>query len=221
MKLLLVEDDKDLAEGLVQALQAEGFIVSNAMSGEQAKTQHVSFKPHLVVLDLGLPDIDGTELIRYFRRNKSAIPILILTARDGLDDKVNAFDIGADDYLAKPFDMPELLARLRVMSRRLGAASCSEIAIGEVTLDVASHQVLLAGVEVSLPRKEFMTLKMLMEDAGRIKTKDMLEHNIYDWSETIGSNTIEVYISNLRKKLPRDFIKTIRGVGYTINPHAS
>lgn len=220
MKLLLVEDDRDLAEGLAQALKSEGFIVSVAMTGEKAKVQFTSFQPHLVVLDLGLPDIDGIELLRYFRIRNAASSILILTARDALDDKVNALDIGADDYLAKPFDMPELLARLRVISRRLGADSCSEIEIGKVILDVASHQAFLDGVEVYLSPKEYMTLKILMEDAGRIKTKDMLENNLYDWRKTIGSNTIEVYISNLRKKLPTGFIKTIRGVGYTINPEA-
>jgi DNA-binding response OmpR family regulator len=217
LKLLLVEDDKDLAQGLTHALQKESFVVSNAATGGAAKEQFVSFQPDLVVLDLGLPDIDGIDVLKYLRNKHDVTPVLILTARDALDDKVRALDIGADDYLAKPFEMPELLARLRAMSRRLGTASSSEMVIGQVTLDTAAHRVLVRETEVSLPRKEYMTLKALMESAGRVKTKDMLESNLYSWGEEIGSNTIEVHVSNLRKKLPEGFIKTIRGVGYTIS----
>ena len=217
MKLLLVEDDKDLAQELTQALQRESFVISNAATGGAAKEQFVSFQPDLVVLDLGLPDIDGIDVLKYLRSKHDVTPVLILTARDALDDKVRALDIGADDYLAKPFEMPELLARLRAMSRRLGTASSSEMIIGQVTLDTAAHRVLVGEAEVSLPRKEYMTLKVLMESAGRVKTKDMLESNLYSWGEEIGSNTIEVHVSNLRKKLPEGFIKTIRGVGYTIS----
>ncbi len=217
MKLLLVEDDRDLAAELIQALQDESFVVSHAASGEAAKARFHDFEPDLVVLDLGLPDIDGIEVLKYLRHRQAAVPVLILTARSALDHKVNALDVGADDYLAKPFDMPELLARLRAMSRRLGTAFSSEIIIGKVTLDVVAHKVLVDDLEVGLPRKEYMTLKALMEGAGRIKTKDSLENSLYDWGETIGSNAVEVHISNLRKKLPADFIKTIRGVGYTID----
>lgn len=217
MKLLLVEDDKDLAQGLTQALQRESFVVSHAATGAAAKEQFVSFEPDLVVLDLGLPDIDGIDVLKYLRTQHDPTPFLILTARNSLDDKVRALDIGADDYLAKPFEMPELLARLRAMSRRLGTASSSEMIIGQVTLDTVAHRVLVKGIEVNLPRKEYMTLKALMESAGRVKTKDTLESNLYSWGEEIGSNTIEVYVSNLRKKLPEGFISTIRGVGYTIS----
>jgi len=217
LKLLLVEDDKDLAQGLTHALQKESFVVSNAATGGAAKEQFISFQPDLVVLDLGLPDIDGIDVLKYLRNKHDVTPVLILTARDALDDKVRALDIGADDYLAKPFEMPELLARLRAMSRRLGTASSSEMIIGQVTLDTAAHRVLVGETEVSLPRKEYMTLKALMESAGRVKTKDMLESNLYSWGEEIGSNTIEVHVSNLRKKLPEGFIKTIRGVGYIIS----
>jgi len=217
LKLLLVEDDKDLAQGLTHALQRESFVVSNATTGVAAKEQFVSFQPDLVVLDLGLPDIDGIDVLKYLRSQHDVTPVLILTARNALDDKVRALDIGADDYLAKPFEMPELLARLRAMSRRLGTASSSEMVIGPVTLDTAAHKVSVGETEVNLPRKEYMTLKALMESAGRVKTKDMLESNLYSWGEEIGSNTIEVHVSNLRKKLPEGFIKTIRGVGYTIS----
>jgi len=217
LKLLLIEDDKDLAQGLTHALQKESFVVSNAATGGAAKEQFISFQPDLVVLDLGLPDIDGIDVLKYLRNKHDVTPVLILTARDALDDKVRALDIGADDYLAKPFEMPELLARLRAMSRRIGTASSSEMVIGQVTLDTAAHKVSVGKTEVNLPRKEYMTLKALMESAGRVKTKDMLESNLYSWGEEIGSNAIEVHVSNLRKKLPEGFIKTIRGVGYTIS----
>lgn len=189
--------------------------------GAAAKIQLQRFAPDLVVLDLGLPDMDGLELLTTMRRKKSSTPVLVLTARSALNDKVNALDIGADDYLQKPFEMPELLARLRVMQRRLGTSACSEVAIDKVVLDTVGHRLVVDGIEVHLPRKEYMTLRILMEEAGRVKTRDMLENNLYERGETIGSNTIEVHISNLRKKLPENFIKTIRGVGYTIHQDVS
>lgn len=216
MKLLLVEDDYDLAAGLNKALQAEGFVVVLARTGTEAVRQFKQFEPELVILDLGLPDMDGNQVLKTMRKQQHPCQILILTARDGVADKVQALDIGADDYLAKPFEMPELMARLRVMGRRLGTASSSVIEVGAVSMDVASHQVNVAGNVVELPRKEFLTLKVLMESVGRVKTREMLESQLYAWGATIGSNAIEVHISNLRKKLPKGFIKTIRGVGYTI-----
>ncbi len=217
MKVLLVEDDRDLAAGLVRALQSEGFTMAQEVMGANAKIALARFAPDLVVLDLGLPDMDGIEVLKYMRRKKYGTPVLVLTARSALNDKVNALDVGADDYLQKPFEMPELLARLRVMQRRLGTAASSEVTIDTVVLDTAAHRLKVDGVEVHLPRREFMTLKLLMEEAGRVKTRDMLESNLYERGEAIGSNTIEVHISNLRKKLPDNFIKTIRGVGYTIH----
>ncbi|MCB1667760.1 MAG: response regulator transcription factor [Porticoccaceae bacterium] len=217
MKLLLVEDDTDLAAGLTQALTAESFVVSTVRTGADAKAQITSFGPDLIVLDLGLPDMDGIEVLKFVRRKADPLPVLILTARNAVDDKVQMLDIGADDYLAKPFDMPELLARLRVMSRRLGTASSSEVTINGVMLDTAAHKAFVDGVEINLPRKEYRVLKLLMEDAGRVKTKGTIEDHLYEWGEAIGSNAIEVHVSNLRKKLPANFIKTIRGVGYTIN----
>ncbi len=216
MKILLVEDDRDLANGLVVALRAEGFIIVQVALGADAINQVNQFNPDIIVLDLGLPDMDGLEVLKFVRKAKLNIPILILTARSAVDDKVDALDNGADDYLAKPFEMMELLARLRVMARHLSTAITTQVSIGSVVLDTAAHTLVVNGEEIRLPKKEYMTLKILMEEAGRVKTKSMLENNLYEWGEIIGSNAIEVHISNLRKKLPQNFIQTIRGIGYTI-----
>ena len=216
MKLLIVEDDPDLAEGLMTALKNESFIVSHAALGQEAEKRVTQFEPDIVILDLGLPDMDGLDVLQTIRKKNQSMPVLILTARGDITNKVKALDNGADDYLAKPFEMMELLARLRVISRRLNTSVTSQITIGEVVLDVVAHTLLINGEEIRLPKKEYMTLKILMEEAGRVKTKTMLEDNLYDWGETIGSNAIEVHISNLRKKLPPNFIQTIRGIGYTV-----
>jgi two-component system OmpR family response regulator len=171
----------------------------------------------MVILDLGLPDMDGLDLLATIRRKKNSIPVLILTARDKLTDKISGLDSGADDYLAKPFDMSELLARLRVMERRLGTSQSTEISIGEVSLNTAGHEVQVSQQVVDFSRREFMLLKALMENTGRIQSKQQLESKLYEWGDEVASNTIEVHVHNLRKKLPKDFIKTIRGVGYCVN----
>ena len=216
MKVLIVEDDPDLAEGLITALKNENFIVLHAALGEEAKVRITQFQPGIIILDLGLPDMDGLEVLQSVRKTHADIAVLILTARGDLDNKVKALDHGADDYLAKPFEMMELLARLRAMSRRLNTSDSSQIQIGAVVLDIVAHTLSVNEQEIRLPKKEYMTLKVLMEEAGRVKTKSMLEEHLYEWGETIGSNAIEFHISNLRKKLPPDFIQTIRGIGYTI-----
>jgi len=213
---LIIEDDPDLAEGLITALKNESFIVSHAALGEEAKVRIIQFQPNMIILDLGLPDMDGLEVLQSVRKIQAGIAVLVLTARGDLDNKVKALDYGADDYLAKPFEMPELLARLRAMSRRLNTSVSSQIKIDTVVLDIVAHTLSVNGQEIRLPKKEYMTLKILMEEAGRVKTKSMLEEHLYEWGETIGSNAIEFHISNLRKKLPPDFIQTIRGIGYTI-----
>jgi two-component system OmpR family response regulator len=217
MKILVVEDNPTLADGLTRALEHEGFAVDCALTGAIALQRAPGFDPDLVVLDLGLPDIDGMEVLKGLRKKKKTLPILILTARDALDDKVRALDSGADDYLPKPFEMAELLARLRVLARRLGTATTSLITIGMVSLDLASHELKVDDSASVLTRREYMVIKALMENAGRIQTKEMLESKLYGWGEQIASNTIEVHISNLRKKLPKGFIQTVRGVGYSIN----
>ena len=216
MKLLLIEDDPVLAGALSQALRGEGFIVEAATTGKTAVSLCRAQQPEIAILDLGLPDIDGVKLLGQLRAIQRSLAVLVLTARDGLDDKVSALDAGADDYLIKPFETAELMARLRVLARRLGTAESSLITLGELTLDVANHAAHHQQTALELTRREYMLLKALMESAGRVQTKEALEQRLYGWGEEVASNTIEVHISNLRKKLPEQFIQTIRGVGYTV-----
>ena len=217
MRLLLVEDDQSLAQGLVKALNFENFIVDHVALGKDALHVVASGEVDIVILDLGLPDMDGFEVLKKLRFTHKQLPVLVLTARVELDDRVHGLDLGADDYLAKPFDMPELVARLRVIERRLGTSFSNDITIKEVTLNTASHTLTYQEQPLDVSRKEFMVLKALMENAGKIQTREQLESKLYAWGEEVASNAVEVHIHHLRKKLPTQFIKTIRGVGYIVN----
>lgn len=217
MHLLLVEDDPPLAAGLQRALQKEGYAVNHVSGGEAALRVIATERPEIVILDLGLPDLDGIEVLKRLRRRDKDLPVLLLTARDTTEDKVAGLDGGADDYLPKPFHMSELLARLRVLERRLGTVKSTVVNNGPVTLDTARHQVALNGREVDLPRREYMLLKALMENAGKVQTRNSLETRLYSWGEEVASNALEVHIHHLRKKLGAEFIKTIRGVGYKVD----
>lgn len=219
MNVLLVEDDRALATGLRQALAREGYVVNWVHSGQAALATLASQTPDLVVLDLGLPDMDGISVLNRLRARHPRLPVLILTARAALKDRVLGLDHGADDYLPKPFELPELLARLRVLERRLGSVNSNQISVGSVSLDTASHLVYHGGSEVDLPRREYMLLKALMENAGRVQTRESLENKLYSWGEEVSSNALEVHVHHLRKKIGADFIKTVRGVGYTVKDH--
>lgn len=216
MKILLVEDDSSLAKGLTVALTNAGFTVNCVNNGQAALHVVQVETPDMVVLDLGLPDMDGLDVLRKIRTKKIVIPILILTARGDIEERVKGLDNGADDYLTKPFDIMELVARLRVMERRLGALPTNTIDIGRVSLDTKSQTVTRAGEPVECSRREYMLLKALMENAGKIQTREHLENQLYNWGQEISSNAVEVHIHHLRKKLGNEFIKTVRGVGYTI-----
>lgn len=218
MQVLLIEDDPSLAEGLKRSLGREGFIVNHLMSGRQAVHAVSTSPPDMVVLDLGLPDLDGQEVLKSIRKLDAELPVLILTARASTEDKVAGLDNGADDYLAKPFETDELLARLRVFERRLSSFKHAGLTIGSVNMDSKAQTVTVSDNAIDLSRREFMLLKVLMENAGRVQTRESLESKLYSWGEEIASNAIEVHIHHLRKKLPEHFIKTVRGVGYTIKP---
>jgi two-component system, OmpR family, response regulator len=216
MQILLVEDDTLLAEGIVSALSRAGFAVNWLETGKAAAAQVVAEPPDILLLDLGLPDMDGIDILKLVRHKKLPTQVLILTARDSTDAKVIGLDSGADDYLTKPFAVDELMARLRVLERRLGNATSSVINIGPLSLNTNQHQVLLNGAELNLSRREYMLLKALVENVGIIQTREGLETKLYSWGDDIASNAVEVHIHNLRKKLPPNFIKTLRGIGYMV-----
>ena len=217
MQILLVEDDPALSSALQQALQDQDYAVNSVSTGEAALYVVKTDAPDIIVLDLGLPDMDGMEVLRRIRRNNAGLPILLLTARTQLDDKISGLDSGADDYLAKPFEMTELFARIRVLARRLGSSGHGEISVGDVCLDVNRKVVTVNGSEIELSRREYMLLKSLMTQAGRVQTRNALEKRLYNWDEEIASNALEVHIHHLRKKLGSGFIKTVRGVGYKVD----
>ncbi len=216
MQILLVEDDRPLAASLQKALLKSGYASNHVETGKAALHTLQVEKPDILILDIGLPDTDGISILRTLRKTDKELPVLLLTARDSVEDKVQGLDSGADDYLAKPFEMTELLARLRVLGRRLGTVKSSAINIAAVSLDTVDQMVTLDGEEVELSRKEYMLLKSLMENAGRVQTRSTLENRLYSWGEEVASNALEVHIHHLRKKLGNDFIKTIRGVGYKV-----
>jgi len=216
VRLLLVEDDASLAAGLSLALRNKGFAVNHVTRGDHALHAVATDPPDLIVLDLGLPDMEGLQVLRSVRAGGGRLPILVLTARDSLSDKVAGLDLGADDYLAKPFEMQELEARIRALGRRLGGAGSSLITLGDLQLDTASMQVRKAGVPVELSRREYALLKALLENSGKVLTRETLEGKLYGWDEEVASNTLEVHIHHLRRKLGQDLIRTVRGVGYCL-----
>lgn len=216
MRIILVEDDHSLAAALAKALSTEGNTVDSVNTGEAALFLVENTDADAVILDLGLPDMDGLEVLARLKRIKRHLPVMLLTARDSLNDKVSGLDSGADDYLTKPFDMPELIARLRVMQRHNNGQSQDTLTHGEVVIDVRANTVLRDDQPVSVSSKEYTLLTTLMENRGRLLSREQLEAKIMGWGEEITSNAIEVHIHNLRKKLGRDFIKTVRGIGYGV-----
>lgn len=218
MYILLIEDDLSLSTGLCKALRRQNYAVNAVASGHDALHVMQTEPPDIVILDLGLPDMDGIDLLKKMRRQHLDLQILVLTARSHIDEKIIGLDSGADDYLAKPFEMDELLARLRVLERRLGSAKVSIITVGEMSLDITTNAVLKNGQPMELSRREYSLLRSLMENVGRVQTRSKLENRLYSWGEEVASNTLEVHVHNLRKKFGSEFIKTVRGVGYRINP---
>ena len=216
MRILLVEDDLFLAQGLCTTFKREGYAANHVATGKRALETIEIDAPELVLLDLGLPDMDGLKVLKQLQGRSNPPLVMVLTARDTTEDKVTGLDQGADDYLAKPFETIELLARLRALERRLRAEQTTNIRIGPVHLDTAAHQVSVNGTMIDLTRREFMLIKTLMESPGRILSRVQLESRLYGWGEELASNSIEVHIHHLRKKLPADFITTVRGVGYTV-----
>jgi two-component system response regulator QseB len=216
MRLLLVEDDELLGDGLRIGLKQAGYTVEwlkDGVTADQA-LKHEQFD--LVVLDLGLPRQSGLEVLKNLRKSGNTVPVLILTARDSVEDRVQGLDCGGDDYLVKPFDLDELCARLRALQRRSSGRVEPLIEHGELIVDPAAHKVSLAGNEINLSTSEFALLHYLLDNKGRVIPRSRLEEMLYGWEGEVESNALEVFIHHLRKKLGRDLIRTVRGVGYVI-----
>lgn len=217
MKILIVEDDSLLQKGLFDGITSNGYVCELASNGKQAE-EHLQFGQFsLIILDLGLPDCDGLDLLTRWRRNQIDTPVLILTARDTIEDKVEGLDLGADDYLIKPFALTELLARIRALIRRNQGTADNHISYGAVTIDIKQKNVMLNQQEVILTPKEFIVLSRLMLKAGEKVHRDLLQNDLYDWQSDPSSNVLEVYIHGLRNKLGKNFIKTVRGYGYQLS----
>jgi two-component system response regulator QseB len=216
MRLLLVEDDAMIGESVCKGLRQDGFAVDwvrDGRAGESALDDHAHA---LLLLDLGLPKKEGLEVLKTLRQKGNAIPVLILTARDAVADRVAGLDAGADDYLVKPFDLEELGARIRALLRRRSGRAEAVIRYGGLTLNPATHEAAMDGQPLSLSAREFALLEALLDRPGAVLSVAQLQEKIYGWDDEIGSNTIEVYVHALRKKLGAAFIRNVRGVGYMI-----
>lgn len=216
MRLLLIEDDVALGEGIHQALAREGYTVDWLQDGSSALHALLSETFDAVVLDLGLPRMDGLEVLRRLRDSGATVPVLILTARDATEDRIAGLDAGADDYLIKPFDLAELKARLRALLRRSAGRARVVIEHAGICLDPSTQHVSYHGQPVLLTPKEYQLLHELLSPPGRVMTRDQLMQLLYGWNEEAESNTLEVHIHHLRKKFTSDLIRTIRGVGYLV-----
>ena len=214
MDLLLVEDDRLIGSGLVRALEREGYDVTWCHDGPRARTLVAERSFDVIVLDLGLPLVDGIDLLTQWRKKGVVTPVLILTARDTTDDKIQGLDTGADDFLTKPFDVGELLARLRALIRRHSEGPILHCA--GLTLDCEQLAAWHEGVPLKLSRREFILLRTLVKRPGKVYSRTQLEAELYDDDREVSSNAVEVHIHNLRRKLPADLIRTVRGVGYRI-----
>ena len=216
MRVLLVEDDEQLGESLEAALRMEQYAVDWVRSGEPVRAALGATPYDLLILDLGLPGVPGMQVLRQLRADKHVLPVLLLTARNTLADKVDGLDSGADDYQTKPFEIDEMFARVRSLLRRKGDSKISRLEVAGISLDPGDRVVEFAGASLDLTAREFAILEILLRNAGRFVSRQRLEEGIYSWGEEVGSNTVEVYISRLRKRFGSSLIETMRGVGYRI-----
>ena len=214
MRVLVVEDDALLGDAIQAGLRQRGFIADWVRDGAAADLALEGGTHAAVVLDLGLPRRSGLEVLARLRARKDPVPVLILTARDTVEDRIGGLDAGADDYLVKPFDLGELAARLRALTRRAGGSTSAALVVGALSLDPASREVTWRGEPRPLSRKEFSLLHAFMLNAGRVMTREQLEEKLYGWGEEIESNAMEVHLHHLRRKIGPGVVQTLRGVGY-------
>jgi DNA-binding response OmpR family regulator len=216
MRILVVEDDPLLADGLQAGLKQVGFDADRVQDGLEADLALRSHSYAAVLLDLGLPRLDGLALLKKLRARGDRVPVLILTARDAIDQRIQGLDSGADDYVVKPVDLGELAARLRALVRRSKGEAASILEVGELRLDPATREVTFRARPVELQPREFAMLQELVLNAGRVLSREQLVERLYAWGEEIESNAIEVHVHHLRRKLAPDLIRTVRGVGYLL-----
>jgi two-component system response regulator QseB len=216
MRLLVVEDDPMIGRAVLAGLHGAGYAADWARDGAEAELALANGVYDLALLDLGLPRRDGLDLLKDVRRSGKDLPVVVITARDGLEDRVSGLDSGADDYLVKPFDLDELLARVRAVLRRRAGRGRPEIAYGALVLDPSRRAVTFRGQAVEVTAREFSVLEMLMQDPGAVVSREKLEDAIYGWGEEVGSNSIEVHLHHLRRKLEPRVIRNVRGVGYRV-----
>ena len=217
MRVLVIEDDVNLNRQIKDALSDADYVVDVAFDGEEGHFLGDTEPYDAVILDIGLPQMDGLSVLEAWRRDGRDMPVLILTARDRWSDKVQGIDAGADDYVAKPFHMEEILARIRALVRRAAGHASNEIEVGSVRMDVAAGRVTVDGQALRLTSHEFRLLAYLMHHRGKVISRTELTEHLYDQDFDRDSNTIEVFVGRLRKKLPKDCIETVRGLGYQIN----
>lgn len=216
MHVLVVEDDSLLGDALQAGLRDRGFAVDWVRDGNAADTVLRAGDFAAVVLDLGLPGRSGLEVLRQLRARGQAVPVLVLTARDAIDDRVTGLDAGADDYVVKPVAIAELAARLRALVRRAHGAGSEQLVVGELAMDASARTVTYGRRKVELNPREFDLLRELMLNSGRVLTREQLEERLYDWDGAVESNAIEVHVHHLRRKLAAGVIRTVRGVGYVL-----
>ncbi|MBI4203832.1 MAG: response regulator transcription factor [Betaproteobacteria bacterium] len=220
MHILVVEDDSVLADALTNSLRALGYAVDCMMTGTDADRALATDDYDLVVLDIELPKLDGFEVLRRMRERKQSVPVLILTAREAVYDRIHGLDLGADDYLTKPFAMGELEARIRALVRRARGAAVNLVSVGQLVIDLKGRQASLNKVPLELSARELAVLEVLASRAGRVVSKDALIHSLYELDKDVGPNVIEIHVHRLRKKLQDSnvVIRTIRGLGYLLEP---
>ena len=216
MRILLAEDDRQLGESLTNALTLDGYAVDWVRRGDEVSKVLSGTSHDALILDIGLPGASGLDILRGLRRKGVQTPVMLLTARDSVADRISGLDTGADDYLGKPFDMNELFARLRSLLRRSGGIAAPVLVVGELQIHTDSRRIVYRKRESVIPAKEMAVLETLARNRGRFVTRARLEESIYRWGEEIGSNTVEVYVSHLRKRLGSSTIETLRGVGYRL-----
>ena len=217
MRILLTEDNFIVGKSIKQILENKKYLVDWVQDGESCETALRTTKFDIIILDINLPDISGIEIIKKIRAKKNYTPILVVSARNSTQNKIEGLDLGADDYLTKPFDYEELLARIKSLHRRNKGIAENILTFKNIELDVNQHVVKFQKKIVEVSPKEFAILKILLENIDRPVSKNQLEEAIYSWDNSVESNAIEVFIHNLRKKIPIELIKTVRGVGYTIS----